>query len=93
TVPQILLDIMINTICIIIINIRFIKVVINQFYKLSIKKRKLINNIFIILIVNLLVFSAYKISIAKKYNFQTIIDLLIMINAFIITYIFINNRV
>lgn len=93
TAPQILLDIMINTICIIIINIRFIKVVINQFYKLSIKKRKLINNIFIILIVNLLVFSAYKISIAKKYNFQTIIDLLIMINAFIITYIFINNRV
>ena len=85
-------NILISILCIIIINIKFIKVKFQKFYSNIIKKKSLINVIYFILIVIGFSLLFYNISITWDWKKNYVINIIIMIVLGITTYIFIDNK-
>ncbi len=90
---SIITNVIVMTICIIIVNIKRLNKIFNAFFKMSNKKRQIANGTFIILQVLVFILLAYNVSIAKHHDFKYIVSFVIEIILVIIAYIFIQEKI
>lgn len=89
---SILANLSVGILCCILMNIPFIKDQLRKFYQNIIPMKMISNIIFFTLLIIEISFLFYNMAVTNLFNINYIINLIVIIISFIITYIFIKNK-